>query len=347
MYTPSPLAQAASAAASQGLGSLAEFLAPDEGPELAAGSSSSSADAATAADAHWQDLGCLMPELAVTAQQLQLQLLQLLQQHDYSCDALQEQLLAELAKAESYYAAHVAGTPLDTWLAVKAAGSSSSSSAGGGDEEAGAAAGEASEGSEAAAAADAQPAAALDFGVLRGHIEALVAGMRPLLDVGGVAAERQAAQLAARLRQLLLELEPLARAGAGASNAADGGDEAAGASNAAASSSGSAAAADAEAQPLLEQLRAACAGAPAEALVRAFNQLEFPQRRLLLQLAPAARAQLNVRGVDLRCVARRLLACVWGGGVCCILPVMAACHMAPCSRPSATACALAAACRVF
>jgi hypothetical protein len=115
------------------------------------------------------------------------------------------------------------------------------------------------------------------------QVDALVEAMRPLVEGAGLQPEREGAQLAAQLRQLLGQLEGSTAA---SSSGGSGGDSAQQGSSEAASPS--------------DALKSLCGGAQPEALSRAFNQLEFAQRRVLLQLVPEARVQLNVRGVDLK-----------------------------------------------
>jgi hypothetical protein len=260
---------AADTAAADGLGSLDDFLAPDlsssEAAAVAAPDALSSLSAAAGGQA--ADLAVLMPQLALTAQQLQLELLQLLQQHHYSIDELQWRLLQQVDVAEAYYNAHVAGTPLEQQLL---AGQHAPK------KKAAAKEGEAAEG--AADPAVVRPAW-LDFDKQRQEVQQLLGVLAPLLQTAGPEQDREAGRLLAALKHALQE---------------------------AAASPPAAAASEAEAdQQQQQQQPEAAAGVSAlvkssAAFAAAFNQLELSRRQQLLDLVPEARIALNVQGKDLR-----------------------------------------------
>jgi hypothetical protein len=111
-----------------GLGSLEDFLATDAPAEVV-GHAASTADDSTlssllpsAGHELHQDLAVLMPQVATASQQLQLQLLQLLQQHHHSTDELQQRLLQQVDVAEAYYNNKIAGTELEGKLRTMMSG---------------------------------------------------------------------------------------------------------------------------------------------------------------------------------------------------------------------------------
>jgi hypothetical protein len=266
---------AADTAAADGLGSLDDFLAPEvSSSEAAAAPSQPDALSSLSAAAGGQaaDLAVLMPQLALTAQQLQLELLQLLQQHHYSIDELQRRLLQQIDVAEAYYNAHVAGTPLEQQLlAGQHAPKKKAAVKEGGDA------------AEDAADAAAVRPAWLDFDKQRQEVQQLLGVLAPLLQTAGPEQDREAGRLLAALKHALQE---------------------------AAASPPAAAASEAEAdQQQQQQQQQPEAAAGVSALVKssdaavfaaAFNQLELSRRQQLLDLVPEARIALNVQGTDLR-----------------------------------------------
>lgn len=179
------------------LGSLDEFLAVDsrsstaDTPEQQVPNALTSLAAAAGGQA--ADLASLMPRLAVTTQQLELQLLQLLQQHHYSTDELQQHLMQQIDQAEAYYNAHIAGTPLEQLLAPPSKKSKKPAV-----EEADAAV----EGEVAAAASGAKPLW-LDFERQRQQVQGLVQALSPVLQFAGEAREREVCRLLAQLNRAL------------------------------------------------------------------------------------------------------------------------------------------------
>jgi hypothetical protein len=264
------------AAAADGLGSLEDFLAPEAGSSSeaapAAAAAGAQADAlsslAAAAGGQAADLAVLFPQLALTAQQLQLELLQLLQQHHYSIDELQRRLLQQIDVAEAYYNAHVAGTALEQQLLASSPA----------PKKAKAAVKEGDDAADGAAAAGVGRPAWLDFSKQRQEVQQLLSMLAPLLQNAGPEQEREAGRLLAALKHALQEAPAAAAA---------------------------AAAADSEAGA--EQQPGAAAGiavlvksADAATFAAAFNQLDVSRRQQLLDLMPEARILLNVQGTDLR-----------------------------------------------
>lgn len=257
-------------AAAEGLGSLEEFLAPSSSEAAATQQPDALSSLAAAASGQAADLATLMPQLALTAQQLQLQLLQLLQQHHYSTYELQRRLLHQVDVAEAYYNAHIAGTQLEKLLLASAAAPRKATTA---------AAGESSEGSNEGAASAAAKPAWLDFGAQRQQIQQLVAALQPVLQCAGPEQEREAGRLVAALKHALQE----AAAPDAVPNSAAGGSSA-------------------EQQQITaaEGLAAVVKSADPSAFAAAFNQLELRRRQQLLELLPDTRILLNIQGTDLR-----------------------------------------------
>jgi hypothetical protein len=253
--------------AAEGLGSLEDFLAAEDGSS----SKRSSMRGVSAAD-QAADLAVLMPHVAVTAQQLQLQLLQLLQSHHYSIQELQHDLLQQIDVAEAYYQAHVQGTPLEQLLLSEAEAQQPAA--------AGAADAAAQEGSEAAAA-EAKPIY-LDFDRQRQAVQQLVAKLEPLLAAAGPQHDRETGRLLVQLQQALQQQQQDTAAGAAEPVAASSNTEAAGEQQQQQGLSGLVEAAD----PVI--------------LAAAFNELSVQQRQQLLDSVPEARITLNVQGTDLR-----------------------------------------------
>jgi hypothetical protein len=188
------------AAAADGLGSLEDFIASD-GSEAAA--------ATPAAGDSQADLASLMPQVALTAQQLQLQLLQLLERHHFSTQELQRRLLQQVDVAEAYYNAHIAGTPLEQLLLQQ----HSEAAAGDADGEGEAARDAAAAAAAAAAAGDAaavQRPAWLDFAQQRRAIEQQLAALQPLLATAGDKHAREAGQLLVQLDMALEQQQDVA-----------------------------------------------------------------------------------------------------------------------------------------
>jgi hypothetical protein len=265
---------AAATAAANGLGSLDDFLAPDvSSSEAAAAAAAAPAPApqpdalsslSAAAGGQAADLAVLMPQLALTAQQLQLELLQLLQQHHYSIDELQRRLLQQIDVAEAYYNAHVAGTPLEQQLL---AGQHAPKKAA------------AKEGDEVAENAAIVRPGWLDFDKQRQEVQQLLGVLAPLLQTAGADQDREAGRLLATLKHAL--------------------QEAAAAPTAAVASEASAE--EQEQQPeAAAGISALVKSSDAAAFAAAFNQLDLSRREQLLELVPEARIALNVQGTDLR-----------------------------------------------
>jgi hypothetical protein len=272
---------ASASAAADGLGSLDDFLAPDIGssePAAAAAAAASQPDAlsslSAAAGGQAADLAVLMPQLALTAQQLQLELLQLLQQHHYSIDELQRRLLQQIDVAEAYYNAHVAGTPLEQQLLA------------GQHKVKKAAAKKGDEAAESAADAAVVRPAWLDFGKQRQEVQQLLGVLAPLLQTAGPEQDREAGRLLVALKHALQEAAAAATAAPAAATGEAGAEgqqqpEAAGSDAAAGLCA------------LVKSLDAA-------AFAAVFNQLDLSRRQQLLELVPEARITLNVQGTDLR-----------------------------------------------
>jgi hypothetical protein len=265
-----------SAAAADGLGSLEDFLAPDGGSSGAAAAMQPDALSSLSAAAGGQaaDLAVLMPQLALTAQQLQLELLQLLQQHHYSIDELQRRLLQQVDVAEAYYNAHIAGTPLEQQLLASFIAPKKAAAAKEGSEEA----------DDAAAAAVARPAW-LDFDKQRQEVQQLLGVLAPLLQAAGHEQDRETGRLLAALKHALHE----ATAAPAPAAAAEG--EASAEQQQQLPEAGSGAAAG---------IAALVKSAEAATFAAAFNQLDVSRRQQLLDIMPEARILLNVQGTDLR-----------------------------------------------
>jgi len=292
-----PGATAAAAAvdpldSAEGLGSLQDFLATEgdgaAGGDRSAGGSSSSSSSSMGVD-QAANLAVLMPQVALTAQQLQVQLLQLLQRHHYSIADLQQTLLQQIDMAEAYYNAHVQGTPLEQLLLQqhKAEGATAAAA------ETEAAAEESAEEGAAAAAASGRPAW-LDFDQQRQVVQQLLGVLEPLLSSAGPVVEREAGQLLVALTRALQQhqdTQPAATAAAAGDS--DGNNDAA-----------SSPAETEQQQPQSESAGALLAlvqSADAATLAAAFNQLDVARRQQLLDAVPAEVAvKLNVSGTDLR-----------------------------------------------
>jgi hypothetical protein len=265
----------------EGLGSLEDFLAPDGGSSSSQQTGAAAGDVSRADQA--ADLAVLMPHIAFTAQQLQLQLLQLLQTHHYSVAELQQRLLQQIGVAEAYYKTHIEGTPLQELLL--AAGSSSSTDT---TQPAAAAADQQEEGEAAAdgAAAAAAVPSFLNFDLQRQAVQQLTGLLEPLLAAAGPQAEREAGRLLVALQAALQQQQQPGASPAAA--AADAGSE--GAADAAP-------AGDQQQQQGLSELISSAAPAT---LVSAFNSLSVEQRQQLLDAVPSVRVTLNIQGTDLQ-----------------------------------------------
>jgi hypothetical protein len=278
-------------------------------------------------------------QVALTAQRLQAQLLQLLQRHDYDAQQLQQQLEASLAAAEAFYNQHIAGTPLEQLLLdassvlTNTSSPASSSSTNSSDEPSSS---EQQEGEgEAAAAAEEDSAARkplwLDFRAQRQLQQQLIERLQPLLRLASAGAEQQAAQLSSQLQRLLKQVgtDPSSTTTSSSSSKAGDGSNSEAASDTAAaadaatgdgtpgdtptptatssdadtpdSSTDSSSAGATQDGSALEALRAAAASAGSpEVLVGALRRLEVGQRRRLLELLPELRVALSSQGADLR-----------------------------------------------
>ncbi|KAI8464465.1 MAG: hypothetical protein J3K34DRAFT_491425 [Monoraphidium minutum] len=276
------------------LGSLSDFV--DAGGAAEAGASGSGGGGAAGGDAltslqraaggQRHDLARVAPAVGAAAQRAHLQLLAQLRRLSYSPGELRRQLLAQVDAAEAAWAELVAGTPLEDAL-IAAARELEAAAAPAAAQQQEQAAGEEQEqqqqqedgggGEGKAAAAAAGLPRCVDFAWQRSQVEALVAAVGPLMAAAGEAGEREAAVLAAALREELRQLEsqPPQAEQQQQEGQPPGGDAGA-------------------------ALRALVDGAPPRALAGAFNLLDQAARRALLAAAPAARAALNVRGADLK-----------------------------------------------
>lgn len=189
-----------------------------QGPSSSSSSGSSSrssssssgydAERLTALDASG-DLTVILPQTALTAQRLQLQMLQLLQRFDYSADSLKQHLLAELDKAKAYYSLHIAGTPLEQHLLAQNPSSSSSSS----NSSSSNSHSSSSSRERDNAVVDAEEGGGdsnneskplwLDFDKQQQQIEALVEALRPLMESDALQQYSAVLVAAAQLKQLV------------------------------------------------------------------------------------------------------------------------------------------------
>eukprot|EP00877_Chromochloris_zofingiensis_P009545 jgi/Chrzof1/4844/Cz15g01100.t1 len=320
------------------LGSLEDFMQQEEEPEAqqqqgpssssSSGSSSRSSSSSSGYDAERLtaldasgDLTVILPQTALTAQRLQLQMLQLLQRFDYSADSLKQHLLAELDKAKAYYSLHIAGTPLEQHLLAQNPSSSSSSS----NSSSSNSHSSSSSRERDNAVVDAEEGGGdsnneskplwLDFDKQQQQIEALVEALRPLMESDALQQYSAVLVAAAQLKQLMSQVPVDALLSAAAtrpladSSPAQPTDTA----TTTATTSQTAESLDQEQQQQQQQpnasasqndeLRALAAFVESTddtVLAQAFNQLELSQRSRLLELLPSVRVALNVTGVDLR-----------------------------------------------
>ena len=322
-----------SSSESSSLGGLEDFLQLDEEPSTSAtaGASTSSSQAAaagadgnptaysllqdssssSAAAAAAADLAIVMPQVTLTAQRLQAQLLQLLQRHDYSVGELLQLLLQGVDQAEAFYQQQIAGTELERRLLLaRSDDSSSSSSAAAAAAAAGdgaAAEVEAGEGEGVAGVTKEKPFW-LDFDRQREAYRQLVETLEPLFDLTVTGATQAGAQLAAKVRRQLDAITASAakssssssiEAPAAAVEAAEGAGEGAEAAGEQQEGGGAGGAAG---EGGVDALRGLLDGVEASVKVSAFNQLDLTRRRQLLEVLPEIRIDLNVKGTDIRLV---------------------------------------------
>jgi hypothetical protein len=269
-----PAAAVQTLESTEGLGSLEDFLAPDGQQQAAA----AAADSSISRSDQQADLAVLMPQLALTAQQLQVQLLQLLQSNHYSIPELQRRLMQQIDVAEAYYKAHIQGTPLEQLLLASRDAQQQPAAAAAKPQDADAEGDQdAADGGNGGGAAAAQPGF-INYDLQRQAVQQLLGTLEPLLAAAGPQEERES-------RRLFVSLQRALEQHTGSPSAADAAD--------------TAEAAGGEEQQGLAELVAA---ADPATLVAAFNHLNIEQRQQLVDAVPDARITLNIQGTDLRAV---------------------------------------------